>query len=58
LQLFSCGGYGLALAALALVLFGAHDSYPRKVTDLATHDQPHKLNFKANINKILPRKFD
>jgi len=22
------GGYGLALAALALVLFGAYDSYP------------------------------
>ena len=28
LQLFSFGGYGLALAALALVLFGAYDSYP------------------------------
>jgi len=28
LQLFSFGGYGLALAALALVVFGAYDSYP------------------------------
>jgi len=28
LRLFSFGGYGLALAALALVLFGAYDSYP------------------------------
>jgi len=28
LGLFSLGGYGLALAALALVLFGAYDSYP------------------------------
>jgi len=27
LQLFSFGGYGLALAALALVVFGAYDSY-------------------------------
>jgi len=27
LRLFSFGGYGLALAALALVLFGAYDSY-------------------------------
>jgi len=28
LRLFSFCGYGLALAALALVLFGAYDSYP------------------------------
>jgi len=28
LRLFSFGGYGLVLAALALVLFGAYDSYP------------------------------
>jgi len=28
LRLFSFGGYGLALAALALVVFGAYDSYP------------------------------
>jgi len=28
LRLFSFGGYGLALAALALVIFGAYDSYP------------------------------
>jgi len=28
LLLFSFGGYGLALAALALVVFGAYDSYP------------------------------
>jgi len=25
------GGYGLALAALALVVFGAYDSYPIKL---------------------------
>jgi len=25
---FSFGGYGLAVAALALVVFGAYDSYP------------------------------
>jgi len=28
LRLFSFGGYGLAFAALALVVFGAYDSYP------------------------------
>jgi len=28
LRLFSFGGYGLALAALALVVFGAYGSYP------------------------------
>jgi len=28
LRLFSFGGYALALAALALVVFGAYDSYP------------------------------
>jgi len=28
MRLFSFGGYGLALAALALVVFGAYDSYP------------------------------
>jgi len=28
LRLFSFGGYGLALAVLALVVFGAYDSYP------------------------------
>jgi len=28
LRFFSFGGYGLALAALALVVFGAYDSYP------------------------------
>jgi len=28
LRLFSFGGYGLALAALALAVFEAYDSYP------------------------------
>jgi len=32
LRLFSFGGYGLALAALALVVFGAYDSYPNQQT--------------------------
>jgi len=32
LLLFSFGGYGLALAALALVVFGAYDSYPLKLS--------------------------
>jgi len=32
MRLFSLGGYGYALAALALVVFGAYDSYPEKLT--------------------------
>jgi len=32
LRPFSSGGYGLALAVLALVVFGAYDSYPPKFT--------------------------
>jgi len=32
LRLFSFGGYGLALAALALVVFGAYDSYPISIS--------------------------
>jgi len=32
LRLFSFGGYGLALAALALARFGAYDSYPEEAT--------------------------
>jgi len=31
------GGYGLALAALALVLFGAYDSYPTSLRNLPTY---------------------
>jgi len=39
LRLFSFGGYGLALAALALVLFGAYDSYPfRQLNALVFHE--------------------
>jgi len=33
LRLFSFGGYGLALAAMALVVFGAYDSYPLSARD-------------------------
>jgi len=38
LRLFSFGGYGLALAALALVVFGAYDSYPSKPLVLRKND--------------------
>jgi len=34
LRLFSFGGYGLALAALALVVYGAYDSYPTKSIEI------------------------
>jgi len=33
-RLFSYGGHGLALAALALVVFGAYDSYPPKALSI------------------------
>jgi len=35
LRLFSFGGYGFALAALALVVFGAYDSYPWNTMNLS-----------------------
>jgi len=42
LRLFSFGGYGLALAALALVVFGVYDSYPTvSVALLAGHPAFH-----------------
>jgi len=37
LRLFSFGGYGLALAALALAVFGAYDSYPAEETQFLTN---------------------
>jgi len=37
LRLFSFGGYGSALAALALVVFGAYDSYPCSATAASRH---------------------
>jgi len=39
LRLFSFGGYGLALAALALVVFGAYDSYPKMQPLISTEQQ-------------------
>jgi len=51
LRLFSFGGYGLALAALALVVFGAYDSFPLK-TPPAFY-----LRKKKNIRRIKSAKF-
>ena len=49
------GGYGLALAALALVVFGAYDSYP-SVQDVQLYESPvirplifKRLNFPKTI---------
>jgi len=61
LRLFcSFGGYGLALAALALVVFGAYDSYPelpisekessRKNTIFKKHHKCHKHNTRNLIH--------
>jgi len=41
LRLFPFGGYGLALAALALVVFGAIECPPNR-------DSPHELNILLN----------
>ena len=40
MRLFSFGGYGSALAALALVVFGAYDSYPS--ADRHSDKRPHR----------------
>jgi len=34
MRLISFGGYGLALVALTLVVFGAYDSYPFSLKEL------------------------
>jgi len=46
LRLFSFGGYGLALAALALVVFGAYDSNPNY-----SHKHSQKLESKKKNDK-------
>jgi len=53
LRLFSFGGYGLALAALALVVFCAYDSYPSSLPKTATsffRGLPTKISLKI-LNK-------
>jgi len=45
MRLFSFGGYGLALAALALVVFGAYDSYPTMLNDLMNESAPLLVHF-------------
>jgi len=50
LRLFSFGGYGLALAALALVVFAAYDSYPKNQTFL-------KLKLKSLFGKSRQNSF-
>jgi len=47
LRLFSFGGYGLALAALALVVFGAYDSYPAN-----SHFDRKKLYNRESVQKV------
>jgi len=62
MQLFSFGVYGLALAALALVVFGAYDSYPKQslrcllsgfATKLKQGARPLNLNYVRGICVIL-----
>jgi len=52
LRLFSFGGYGLALAALALVVFGAYDSYPILPTYRNKRQQSQAIfSFSINSNR-------
>jgi len=44
LRLFS-GGYRLALAALAFVVFGAYDSYPNILPEMITNAKKVFLDF-------------
>jgi len=45
LRLFSFGGYGLALAALALVVFGAIECPPIVITKYSTYSLKQIYNF-------------
>jgi len=47
LRLFSYGGYGLALAALALAVFGAIECPP--YSQFPTVELPDLLEFKCNL---------
>jgi len=53
LRLSSFGGYGLALAALALVVFGAYDSYPFKSTKIEStiSEENNRLRKKSKLKK-------
>jgi len=65
LRLFSFGGYGLALAALALVVLGAYDSYPRfpflkicatknvAVYILIISSDPNRIFFLLNLSFVI-----
>jgi len=51
LRLFFFGGYGLALAALALGDFGAYDSYPTTVRLLSAEaERRPELREKAELH--------
>jgi len=58
LRLFSFGGYGLARAALALVVFGAYDSYPSVTIlipgRLELFDPSITFFFRKNIQNRFP----
>jgi len=50
---FLVGGYGLALAALALVVFGAYESYPVQSTSLKYYLDPDISSPRWNIDIVL-----
>jgi len=55
LRLSSFGGYGLALAALALVVFGAYDCYPKIKSSNNASKSGCEIQSKTNLgpwNKI------
>jgi len=51
LLLFSFGGYGLALAALALVVFGAYESYPEGEVVKSEEERPSRV---CSLSSALP----
>jgi len=57
LRLFSFGDYGLALAALALVVFGAYDSYPIILVIFENLLLHFFVPINHELNQTLSRKF-
>jgi len=57
LRFFSFGGYGLALAALALVVFGAIECPPAASGSQATDEGTNKDFFRGSIVKAVKRSY-
>jgi len=58
LRLFSFGGYGLALAALALVVFGAIECPPNKMSMSKRISCAFNLFFSSSLLKFIFKQFN